>query len=395
MKSRFASATIASAMILSSFALVTAHAQSGVALEHGRVFAPESSIPYEADRGERAHTNHLIRVQPDGGLGPGGGMTPVQIRAFYGVPSVGGSGVIAIVDAYHYATALNDFNVFSKTFGLPQETGNGSVFQVVYATNGNKQPRANSGWAQEAALDIEWAHAMAPGAKIVLVEAASAGYADLFAAVDKAKSIAGVTQVSMSWGGGEFSSETSYDSHFVNAANRNILYFASSGDTGGVVEYPSSSPYVTAVGGTSVATDSAGSFTGETGWSGAGGGTSLYEAKPGYQSALSVSKRSVPDISSNADPNTGVSVYCSTQNQGYSGWLVFGGTSVSAPCMAGMHNVSATANSTNASFLSYIYSNYTTSGNYRDITSGNNGFSAGVGWDFVTGVGSPVSVNAF
>ena len=399
MNLRFATVIAASAAVF-SFSLVSAHAQSGAALEHGRVFAPDTSIPYEADRGERVHTNHLIRIMPYGGLGVGGGMNPAQMRSFYGASATGGSGVIAIVDAYHYPTALNDFNVFSAQYGLPLETSTNpladtnKVFEVVYA-KGNRAPRTDGGWSQEAALDIEWAHAMAPGAKIVLVEAASSGFSDMFAAVDKAKNLPGVTQVSMSWGGGEFSSESSYDFHFNSST---VAFFASSGDTGGVVEYPSSSPYVTAVGGTSVATYADGSFQGETGWSGAGGGTSQYEAKPGFQSVLSTVRRAVPDISSNADPNTGVSVYDSTAYQGYSGWMVFGGTSVAAPCMAAMHNASGTTHKTTSSFLSYIYASYATSptsSNYRDITSGYNGFSAGAGWDFVTGVGSPFSSLAF
>src|SRR5262249_23737160 len=151
-------------------------------------------------------------------------------------------------------TALNDFNVFAAQFGLPQETStdprasSNKVFQVVYASG--KQPRSNCGWAQEAALDIEWAHAMAPSAKIVLVEAASSSFANLFAAVDVASNLPGVTEVSMSWGGSEFSGETSADSHFPQ--NNGIVYFASSGDTGGQVIYPGASPLVVACGGTSV-----------------------------------------------------------------------------------------------------------------------------------------------
>src|SRR5215470_14774396 len=158
------------------------------------VLVPDSSNEDVSDVGVRAHTNHLIKLgRPEGGLGPGGGMTPDQIRAFYGMPTTGGSGTIAIVDAFDYPTALNDFNVFSTQFGLPTETSsnaldpNNKVFQVVYAAG--TKPRVNCGWAQEAALDIEWAHAMAPSAKIVLVEAASNSNTNLFAAVDVASSL--------------------------------------------------------------------------------------------------------------------------------------------------------------------------------------------------------------
>src|SRR5262249_16338236 len=151
---------------------------------------PDTTVENPADRGLMGHTNHLILVAPAGGLGPGGGMTPDQLRSFYGMPATGGGSMIAIVDAFHYPTALSDFNTFSRQFGLPEETSTNAtastntVFQVVYA--GNRQPRTNGGWAQEAALDIEWAHAMAPGAKIVLVEAATNSFSSLFAAVDKA-----------------------------------------------------------------------------------------------------------------------------------------------------------------------------------------------------------------
>ncbi len=182
------------------------------------IIVPESSVEHEGDRGVRAHTNHLLYIGPAAGLGPSGGITPAQIQSFYNSPASGGSGVIAIVDAYNYPTALNDFNVFASEFGLPQETSTvvtastNKVFQIVYA-NGRK-PTGNTSWNQEEALDIEWAHAMAPGAKIVLVEANSSNNGDLFAAVSVARSISGVKEISMSWGGAEASGETSYDSYF-------------------------------------------------------------------------------------------------------------------------------------------------------------------------------------
>jgi len=299
------------------------------------------------------------------------------------------------VDAYHYPTALNDFNVFSNQFGLPTQSGtnatssSNTVFQVVYA-NG-VQPTKNGGWAQEAALDIEWAHAMAPNAKIVLVEAASSSFTDLFNAVDVASNLPNVKQISMSRGGCEFSSESTYDNHFTKSG---VVYFASSGDSGGVVEYPSCSPNVVAVGGTHVNTNSSGAFVSETGWSGSGGGTSKYENKPSYQSALAPTKRAVPDISSDADPYTGVCVYDSTRYQGLSGWLVFGGTSVSSPSLAGMVNLAGHSRTSSNAELTWIYGgslgiNYA---NYRDILTGTaGGNSCAPGWDAVTGVGSPLN----
>jgi kumamolisin len=359
------------------------------------VLIPDSSVEGPFDSGLRAHTNHLIKTaQPEGGLGPGGGMSPAQIRSFYNMPSTGGANTIVIVDAYDYPTALNDFNVFSAQFGLPQETSTNrlastnTVFQVVYASG--KQPRGNCGWDQEAALDIEWAHAMAPNAKIVLVEAATNSFANLFAAVDKASAIVGAMEVSMSWGGSEFSSEASNDFHF--PSGNGIVYFASSGDTGGTTIYPSASPFVVAAGGTHVNTNSSGAFVSETGWSGSGGGPSKYEARPSYQGGIANivgAARGIPDLSSDADPNTGVSVYDSTSCQGLKGWLVFGGTSVASPCLAGMTNLSGLFSVDSTHELTHIYS-FLGSASFRDIVSGTAGsFSCAVGWDFVTGVGSP------
>jgi kumamolisin len=364
--------------------------------EHAAVLIPDSSIEHAGDRGAFAHTNHQIRIRPEAGIGPNGGVTPGQIRAAYSLPSTGGSFTIYIVDAFHYPTALSDFNTFSSQFGLPTEpstnptAASNAVFQVRYATKGNRAPRTNCGWAQEAALDIEWAHAMAPNAKIVLIEAASNSFADLMAAVDLASGSSDAREVSMSWGGSEFSSETTYDSHFNHPGNQ-IVYTAASGDTGGITIYPGVSPYVVAAGGTRLTMDGLTRVT-ETGWSGSGGGRSKYEPRPSYQNVISGivgSQRGVPDWSFDADPATGVSVYDSTSCQGVSGWLVFGGTSVSAPALAGIINTAGN-NSDSLAELSTIYLGLSNPGvNFFDITSGTAGsFTAMAGWDFVTGIGS-------
>ncbi len=372
----------------------------------GNVFIPGTSIEHSEDVGLRAHTNHKIFVGPsnrvgnEGGLGPGGGMRPDQLRQFYGVPAPStatgpwpGQGTIVIIDAYDYPTALSDFNVFSSSFGLPVESSTSATassnkfFQVVYASG--KVPTVNASWGQEAALDIEWAHAMAPGAKIVLVEANSSSFADLFAAVDAAYKVAGVKQVSMSWGGSESRSETSYESHFNKSGP---IFFASAGDSGGKVIYPSCSQFVVAAGGTSVTTNSAGGWTAESAWSSGGGGTSAYIAKPSWQAGIAGTgtRRSTPDISSDADPNTGVAVYDSTPSGGYSGWMVFGGTSVSSPCLAGMVNTNNKTYVSTTDFLTTLYKNFkATPTIFRDITTGSNHFKAGPGWDFATGVGTP------
>ena len=202
--------------------------------QHAAVLVPDSTVERAQDKGFRAHTNHLIRLQANftpNALSPSG-ETPQTIRPVYKLPSTGGSQKIAIVDAFDYPTAENDLRVFSTKFGLPLCTTANGCFKKVYA-NGTK-PQANCGWAQEAALDIEWAHAMAPNAKIILVEAANNSFANLFRAVDVATSQVttggGKGEVSMSWGGAEFSTESSYDGHF---QNNNVVYFAASGDLGG------------------------------------------------------------------------------------------------------------------------------------------------------------------
>jgi kumamolisin len=366
--------------------------QSENGQSHATVLIPASTVEHPEDVGVRAHTNHLIRFEgKPGGGGTPSGETPASLRSVYKLPSTGGSGVIAIVDAYDYPTAENDLNVFSSQFGLPACTTANGCFLKVYASG--SKPRTNCGWSQEAALDIEWAHAMSPNAKIVLVEAASNSFANLFAAVDVATSqvlaSGGRGEVSMSWGGSEFSSEASNDSHF---QNDDVVYFASSGDTGGANIYPSVSPSVVSAGGTSVNHNSSGTFVSETGWSGSGGGPSKYEPKPTYQSGIAgtdATQRSAPDFSFDSDPNTGVSVYDSTSCQGLSGWLVFGGTSVASPSLAGIVNLAGHFYINSTAELSTIYGNYTNTSDFRDIVSGSAGsFSCKAGYDFVTGVGS-------
>jgi subtilase family serine protease len=367
--------------------LVPAHAQDD---GRGNVHVPDSSLVDPNDFGQRAHTNHRILVDRTGTQFVPGGKSPVQIRTVYNLPPSGGSGIIAIVDAFDYPNALRDFNMFSKQFGLPQETSTGvtsslnQVLQVMY--EGGVRPRSNTGWNQEAALDIQWAHALAPNAKIVLVEAQSNSYDHLFAAVDLAVSLH-PAQISLSWGGSEGSGQTAYDYH-LNVAGP--IFFAATGDQGGVTSYPSTSPYVVAVGGTSVTLNADGTLNNETGWSGGGGGTSsVYTTVPDFQSGLGniVTGRGVPDLAADADPNTGVAVYAPI-NSKTSTWMVFGGTSVSTPCMAAMVNLAPVKYVSTTAFLQAIYST-AAQPNFRDITAGNNGFPCLPGWDFVTGLGAP------
>src|SRR6266516_2168706 len=294
------------------------------------------------------------------------GLSPATIKSAYNysTSTTAGTGkTIAIVDAYDDPTAESDLAVFNTTFGLPACTTANGCFTKVSQTGGTNYPRKDAGWALEISLDIQWAHAIAPGANILLVEASSNSFANLLAAEDYAKAHA--QYVSNSWGASEFSGEAAYDSHF--AAGK---AFVSSGDSGTPAEYPSSSPNVISVGGTTLHF-SGGNFSSETGWSGSGGGCSAYESKNSSQNTGSVNcsgKRATPDVSLDADPASGVSVYDSTQYQGRAGWWTVGGTSASSPMWAARSAVAGAV--VNAS---YVYGNTIT---YRDITSGNNGASA-------------------
>ena len=170
---------------------------------------------------------------------------------------------IAIVDAYDDPRAEADLGTFSSKFGLPPCTTANGCFKKVGQTGTTRLPRGNQGWALEISLDVQWAHAVAPGAHVLLVEANSASFTDLMAAVDYAKAHA--QYVSMSWGGSEFSGESAYDFHFQQSG---VSFFVSSGDNGTPAEYPSASPKVISVGGTTLHFDSSGAVTSETGWSG-------------------------------------------------------------------------------------------------------------------------------
>jgi subtilase family serine protease len=319
------------------------------------------------------------------------GLTPAQIRTVYNIPSAGGSGTtIAIIDAYDYPTAETDLGVFSTQYSLPPCTSANGCFKKVLA---GKRIQANSGWALEAALDTQWAHAIAPNASIVLVEARSASLTDLLAAVDVARNLPGnVVAISMSWGGGEFSNEQGYDSHFIRSG---ATFFASSGDSGYGVSWPAVSSNVVGVGGTSLTFNSDGTVS-ETAWSGSGGGLSKYESEPSYQSTFGVSNtnsmRAVPDVSYNAAPNSAFSIYDSTLLQGQKGWFQVYGTSAGAPQWAAIKSLGLSAS--NDKFYTDAKTAYASY--FRDIKSGTNGAcgfycTASTGYDYVTGLGSPLT----
>jgi uncharacterized repeat protein (TIGR03803 family) len=347
------------------------------------------------------------------------GYTPEQIRTAYGINSIptftggavaDGSGqTIAIVDAYNDPNIFQDLDTFDKQFGLTSsgptlyaEYGASASFLTVVNQNGQSSPLPGTdrtgNWESEEALDVEWAHAIAPGAKIILVEANSQGTADEDAAVQTAAGLPGVSVVSTSFGIPETASETSRDSAFTTpSGHQGVTFLAAAGDEGSPGVYPAFSPNVVAVGGTALTINANDSYGGEIAWSDSGGGISQYEAEPAYQESVqSTGYRTTPDVAFDADPNTGVYYYNSFN--GSPAALVTAGTSLGAPCWAALIAIvnqgrtlagNPTLNGASQT-LPALYS--LPAADFHDITSGSNGgFTAKAGYDEVTGLGTPVA----
>jgi subtilase family serine protease len=312
------------------------------------------------------------------------GLSSSTIKAVYGYSAsatAGAGKTVAIVDAYNDPHAASDLERFSSQYGLPSAT-----LTQVNGSGGSALPATEPGWDLEISLDIEWVHALAPAAHILLVEAANANFSSLFAAEQYAAEHASI--VSNSWGGGEFASEASYDSYF---SHPGVSYFAAAGDTASEMGYPSASPDVTSVGGTTISLTSGGTLASETAWNEGGGGCSRYETPNSAQRTGSVScagKRATPDVALDGDPNSGASVYDSIATEGQSGWWEVGGTSASTAMWAGI--TAAYGSSIDAAGLitaPYIYANPALIP-YRDITSGSNGHPTLSGYDLATGLGT-------
>lgn len=316
------------------------------------------------------------------------GYGPAQLRTAYNLPSSGGAGkVIAIVDAYGYPTAESDLQVYRNQYGLGACTVASGCLTIVNQTGGTTPPRTDAGWDQEQALDLDMASAICPDCKILLVQASTSSFANLSAAVDYAAGRTGVVAISNSYGGSEYSSEVNDQSHYNNPTTRGIAVTVSSGDNGYGVQFPAAAYGVTAVGGTHLVIGSP-----ETVWSGAGSGCSAYIAKQSWQKDTGCARRTVADVAAVADPNTGVAVY--GPNHGKSQWLVFGGTSVAAPLIAGVYAISGSVVPTSTT--------YSSTGGFHDVTSGSNGSCGGTylctgvaGYDGPTGLGTPNGTTAF
>jgi kumamolisin len=390
---------------LTAVAAIASMIAAPVALAQKKIIVPQSSIERPEDIGRRAHTNFVFVQTDTPSSSPAANWeTPGSIACVYhlvpftagcpiatatAVPS-GGTKAIAIVDAFDNPKASQDLATFSAQFGLPT-----AVFNQVYAS-GVKPRNDSGGWSVEEALDIEWAHAMAPNAVIYLVEGTTNSFADLYAAETVASNLvasAGGGQVSNSWSGGEYSTELADEASFFSTPG--VVYFASTGDSGlNAIGVPAVFANVVAVGGTTVKRNATGAFTGEQFWTGGGGGISQFEAIPLYQknrTGITGTKRSIPDISSDADPNSGVAMY---DADGGFNWIQVGGTSVSAPTMAGIVNAAGGFKTSSKQELFKIYNEYSNATLYkqlfRDITLGDS--HCKVGWDICTGVGSPLGL---
>lgn len=397
----------------------------------GKYLIPESSQDDPSQAGKK-FSNDLIEFIPDDGVDHPSprGETPASIACIYHlakfnnpgcpttssvpVPGTGwpnvGSGTIAIVDQHGSSNCgygdyvESDLATFSTEFNLPQcKTANGCfTLTWVGKDQGAHEPACDYSSLDEHNLDSQWVHAMAPNAHIIVIESNGTDAGNL-AAEDYASqliSAQGGGQITNSWGSSEYAGETAWNSHFQTPG---IVYFFSSGDYSAPARFPSSSPYVVSAGGASVMRDSNGNFIGETAWStnpsvpsgqknGGSGGPSIYEPRPAYQNLIANivgSKRGTPDIAFDSDPQTGVDVYSSYQGK----WIIDGGTSAAAPGLAGIVNSAGHHAQSSTDELNTIYrgasgSSYLT--NWRDVIVGYNGYPAMHGYDFTTGLGTPL-----
>ena len=324
------------------------------------------------------------------------GLGPVNIQSAYKLAGLSSGGrTVAIVDAYNDPTAEADLATYRATYGLAACTTANGCFRKMDQRGGTSYPAKNGGWAQEISLDLDMVSATCPDCHILLVEADSASFVNLGTAVNRAAQTAGVVAISNSYGGGD-AADTTYGTYYNHPG---IALTASTGDSGYVGgSYPASSSYVTAVGGTSLKTASNTRGWTETVWSGAGSGCSTYNVALAAAASADTgcAKRAMADVSAVADPNTGVAVYDSTSYKGSSGWMVFGGTSASAPIIGSVYglsgNTSGYANAVPYSHASALF----------DVTSGSNGTcptsqwcAARVGWDGPSGLGTPNGASAF
>ncbi len=387
---RFSKVLAALVVVVVGLALSPCSAQSRTeSVWNGhRIIYPASSIPHAG----RMHTNYFYvdsdkpsNTPPSGAETPGSvgcvyqlvsGPTGCPITTSTTVPS-GGWGAIAIVDAGDYPTAATDLAAFDSYYGIP-------AADLTVTWPGHTKPPVYADWETEEALDIEWSHAMAPQAKIYLVESVLVDTDPTWAAVTLAAQLVasnGGGVVSMSWGDKEVSAELGWDKYFVQ---NGVVFFAASGDSGlGVSIYPGASPNVVSVGGSYFVRNSKGDFTNEE-YGGGGGDLSPYEPRPSYQDGVESvvgTRRGYPDV---------VSDFCCAVIYVEGAWTSVGGTSWASPTFAGIVNAAASKEQSSSDELTLMYDVLANSSEYAtdfyDITVGSK--SCTVGFDKCSGIGS-------
>ena len=384
--------------------LLAAFAVLGFAYNASAIEVERSGNTYHAAAcarvvGPAAHCTARIVTDRSGrpiqNAAPISGKFPADLRDAYKITATGSSStIVAIVDAFGYTNAEADLGVYRAQFGLPAcTTANGCFKKLNQKGQEKNYPAQNIGWAQESALDLDMASAMCPNCTLYLVEGNTNSFKNLGTAVDTAASL-GAHVISNSYAGGEGGGDANIDHYYTHPG---IAITASSDDAGYGAAYPATSPHVIAVGGTHLVKDGSDRGWAETVWHGAGSGCSKVFDKPTWQTDKGCKKRMESDVSAVADPATGVAVY-GPNNSGVSTWLVFGGTSVSAPLIGGIFG----ANGGTVNDASTIYAH---SSALFDVTTGNNGTckagkkayfcNGAVGYDGPTGLGTPNGSTAF
>ena len=389
-------ATLTAAIGLTAAAVGVASSADAVPGAHGQRVCTDAKSGEANCFAEKLVDANGHDVSPDTAAPSSNAKTPADIRSAYKLTGLASGGrTVAIVDAYGYPNAERDLGVYRSQFpNIPAcPTANGCL-KIIDQNGGTNLPRFNLGWAQEQALDLDAVSATCPDCKIILVQAKSASFADLGAAVVTASKQAGVVAISNSYGGSD-APDSTYGKYYNHP---NIAVTASTGDNGYQGgSYPASSAYVTAVGGTSL-TKATGTTRGwsESVWSGAGSGCSTYNVAVAPAAfGTGCAKRAMADVSAVADPQTGLAVYAPTRRTG-STWAQYGGTSLSSPIIAAVYALSGNT----AGYANGLP--YQNPASLFDVTSGSNGSCpttqwchARTGWDGPTGLGTPNGVGAF
>ena len=360
---------------------------------------PSTSLCGDVSADGMASCMSVVRTDiggPTGLLGPGetpSGYGPSDLQDAYDLPSMtaGAGETVAVVDAFDNPNAEADLAIYRTQFGLPPCTTANGCFRKVDQRGGTTYPKSDVGWAGEIALDVDMVSAVCPLCNILLVEADSNSSGNLYAAVDQAVAL-GAKYVSNSYRINEYTDENLDDEAIFNRPG--VVFTASAGDHGFGTGYPATSKYVTAVGGTSLTPANNTRGWEETVWSGTGSGCSRFDTKPSFQTDADCPRRTVADVAAVADPNTGVSVY---NTYGQNGWMIFGGTSASAPIIASTYALGGRVGVDEpANAYPYAWPDA-----LNDVTTGNNAFcgsylcTAGPGYDGPTGMGTPNGTLAF